>query len=100
LPILDSLLRIRHPRGLASQLVKYAVFFISELAVFSPQLFAWQIMYGSVSNSGYRFGTAGQLFYVASPQILNVLFSSWHGLFTWHPTLLAANPGAGSGRTA
>jgi len=57
--------------------------------VFLPQLLFWRTVYGSFitvpQGSGYM--------HWFSPEVLNVLFSTRHGLFAWHPALLMAIPG-------
>ena len=51
-----------------------------------PQLLVWNALYGSPfvipQGSGFMRWT--------DPQILPMLFSTHHGLFSWHPVLLAA----------
>lgn len=55
------------------------------------QLWAWRAVYGhwlvftySVEGEGFRW---------REPELINSLFSSWHGLFYWHPMLLLALSG-------
>ncbi len=50
-----------------------------------PQLFAWNEIFGSVVVDSYR----GYSFtYKYEPKILQVLFSTKHGLISWHPVIL------------
>ena len=60
---------------------------LAALLVFSIQLWAWWTVYGSVFRSGYVY-TDAQHFYWLSPKIFRVLFSLYHGFFTWHPIYL------------
>jgi hypothetical protein len=55
---------------------------------FSFQLATWLTIYGSPFVDGYSF--SGQSFLWFSPKIIEVLFSSDHGLFLWHPILIIA----------
>ena len=59
------------------------------LAAMSPQLFAWYAVYGSpvVMPQGAGFMRWTQ------PEVLNLLFSLRHGLFTWTPCFLLAVAG-------
>lgn len=59
------------------------------LLVFSPQLATWQYLYGTWSTSPY-VAERSRAFIWLTPQIGSVLFSSFHGLFTWHPIYLIA----------
>ena len=65
---------------------------LAAVLVFSIQLWAWRTIYGSGFESGYAYG--GQRnFYWLSPKVLQVLFSLWHGFFTWHPIYLVGAVG-------
>lgn len=59
------------------------------LAVFSPQLIVWQILYGRpiAIPQGASFMRWG------SPHVVDVLFSDRHGLFTWTPLAAVAVSG-------
>lgn len=59
------------------------------MVVFTPQLLAWQILYGSWVVSPY-LQDHNPAFYWLTPQITGVLFSTFHGLFSWHPIYLFA----------
>ncbi len=69
-----------------------ALFAGAALLAFMPQLIIWQILYGSIIG-GYLSLSGGLAFYWLSPQWVQVLFSGFHGLYTWHPLLLAATLG-------
>lgn len=58
------------------------------------QLWAWRSVYGRWLVFGY--GAEGESFHWSRPEIMNSLFSSWHGLFYWHPFLLVAVGGLGA----
>ena len=55
------------------------------------QLWAWRIVYGEWFV--FSYGAEGEQFHWARPEIFNSLFSSWHGLFYWHPLLAIAAAG-------
>lgn len=59
--------------------------------VFSPQLFVWKALYGNV------FTIPPNPFYTRmtwhNPDIINYLFSTYHGLFPWSPILIFATVG-------
>jgi hypothetical protein len=57
--------------------------------VFTPQLYVWQTLYGSFLTSPYTHDHDPP-FYWLQPQLWSVLFSSFHGLFSWHPIFLLA----------
>ena len=86
--------------GMLPQLLRAPVRFLRRLALFAsgafvaflPQLVVWQVLYGSII-SGYLSLSGGLAFHWLSPQWWQVLFSGFHGLYTWHPLLLAATLG-------
>lgn len=59
------------------------------LAVFTPQIMAWCSLYGTWIASAYLY-ERNPAFYWLQPQLGPVLFSTFHGLFTWHPIYLFA----------
>jgi hypothetical protein len=73
----------------------------------APQLLAWRVLYGSWWVDAYQGEAFTNLF---SPRVLEVLFSSRHGLLSWSPLLLLAvaglprlvktNPGVGHAMVA
>ena len=63
-------------------------FLLGVLLAFSPQLFAWYVLYGSPWISPYLSG--GESFSWWSPHFLNVLFSPLNGFFLWTPIALLA----------
>jgi hypothetical protein len=64
---------------------------VGALAVFSPQLIAWQLVYGKFWVSPYLTGTEG--FNFLRPHILGVLFGLQNGLYLWTPMTLLATIG-------
>jgi hypothetical protein len=52
--------------------------------VFAPQLVVWRRLYGAWLTSPYA-SDHDPPFYWLQPQIGSVLFSTFHGLFAWHP---------------
>ncbi|WP_448593372.1 hypothetical protein [Thermoflexus hugenholtzii] len=69
-------------RGLPARALAFAG---AAILVFLPQVLAWGWMYGDLQRSSYLYGATEPLFRWTAPRMLEVLFSSWHGLFTWHP---------------
>lgn len=50
------------------------------------QFYAWRVVYGRWFV--FTYGAEGERFNWGHPEISNVLFSPYHGLFYWHPFLL------------
>lgn len=86
LPLLDGILEKSAPRFKVQGVIALAVGF---LLVFSVQMSAWQILNGSPFVSGYLLDPT-QRFAWLSPHFIDVFLSTEHGLFSWHPVLLAA----------
>jgi hypothetical protein len=63
------------------------------LAIFSLQVYTWQSMYGTAAESPHQHEAGAGSFSWAEPRLLAVLFSTFHGLFSWHPVLLVATLG-------
>lgn len=72
-----------------AQLPQGLIFIAGLLIAFSPQMLAWQILYGTplTAPQGASF------FYPARPEIWNVLFGLKRGLFTWTPLIFLAAVG-------
>lgn len=66
---------------------------VAALVVFTPQLWSWQIIYGSILRSGYLY--AGGAFNWFTPKLAQVMLSSERGLLVWHPIFLGALIGLG-----
>lgn len=60
---------------------KGVIFLVALLIAFSPQMLAWQVLYGTplTAPQGPTF------FYPTHPELWNVLFGLKRGLFTWTP---------------
>lgn len=67
-------------------LVNGALFAAGLVLAFLPQLFAWQVLYGAPLTAPQGEG----FFQWLHPEMLNVWFSTKHGLFSWSPILLLA----------
>jgi len=61
---------------------------LGALIVIFPQVYAWKMIFGSWL-SGPQSHQIGANTHIFSPHLFSVLFSGRHGLFTWHPVLLA-----------
>lgn len=86
LPLLDWLIVSRVP--LRTRLKGAAALAAGFVLVFSLQMMTWQILHGGPFSMGYR-----SRFRWSSPHFADVLFSTEHGLFLWHPVLLIATAG-------
>ncbi len=62
---------------------------IAAVAAFSPQAWAWMVLYGRP----VAIPQGGQFMQWTSPHLLATLFSDNHGLFTWTPVLAACAAG-------
>ena len=63
-----------------------ALLFLGGIISFSPQMILWKAHYGSFIALPQGRG----FFSFLSPAVWSVLFSSYHGLFSWTPVLLIA----------
>ena len=70
------------PRGL----LLLALLLLGAVISFSPQMILWKAHYGSFLAVPQGRG----FFHFLSPAIVSVLFSPYHGLFSWTPILLLA----------
>lgn len=70
---------------------RFTIFALAAGVVFCPQLLAWKALYGRM------FSIPPNPFYTRMgwihPDLLNYLFSTFHGLFSWTPILFAATVG-------
>ena len=81
---------VRHARdagGVAANTRSALVLVAGALPLVALQLAAWKIIYGSWLV--YSYGQEKEPFYWTHPAVREVLFSANHGLFYWHPFLLA-----------
>ena len=92
LPVLDLVLRRGLSRTITSRFLDMVMLGTGFLAVFSIQMAAWWLLYGSPLVSGYFYDDS-QRFFWTMPKIGEVLFSLHHGLFSWHPIYLFGTVG-------
>lgn len=77
-----------------SRIRSLMVFIAGFLPIISLQLIYWKILYGSYLVSGRMMGTSDLAsFNPLRPQLLEMLFGQFHGLFNWMPWLLIASAG-------
>ena len=62
---------------------------LSALLTFSPQIAVWGQLYGDYFRSPYLYQQR-ITFDWFTPKLVEVLFSAYRGLFTWHPIFLLA----------
>jgi hypothetical protein len=93
LPFLDTLLNWRAVKktGIRRQIAGFFCFATAALIVFIPQLMVWHVRNKSYVAVGYPH--SGRFFRWLKPDVLQILFSLRHGLYTWHPVLLLATAG-------
>jgi hypothetical protein len=77
--LLPRVLERRRWRRLALEVLAFAA---AALAVFSPQMLVWRLLYGSFVTI-----PQGEAFIAGAPAWAGVLFSPRHGLFSWSPLL-------------
>lgn len=70
---------------------------IGFIVAFSPQLIAWQLLYGQFWMSPYLTGAEG--FHLLQPHLLGVLFSLPNGFYLWTPMALLGTIGLFVGNT-
>lgn len=58
------------------------------LVTFMPQMLVWKHLYGTWSSP--YMSDHDPAFYWFEPEVVNVLFSTYHGLFVWHPVVFLA----------
>jgi hypothetical protein len=85
-PLVDIL---RWDRPWSTRVLAWAAACVAAAVVFAPQMAVWHVLYGRALTvpQGPSF------MQWASPELVLVLFSDRHGLFTWAPLLLAATIG-------
>jgi hypothetical protein len=67
-----------------------ALFALGFFSLFSLQMITWRVLTGSLLTYSYQgFGFD----HWKNPKVMDVLFSSNHGLFSWHPFLLVSLAG-------
>lgn len=89
IPVIDGVYRLaKREEGLWFLSLKhFAVFIIAFVPLIFLQMAVWKIIFGSFIKYSYQ----GESFaYAMSPKVLQVLFSSKHGLISWNPVILLA----------
>jgi hypothetical protein len=88
-PCVDLLWRRARGMGIGQLAVRGLTCAAAALAAFTPQMLVWQRLYGRpfAIPQGEGFMRWG------SPALVEVLFSDWHGLFTWTPLVAVAVAG-------
>jgi len=84
--------RVREDAGwafLRSRVGRYLGAGLMAIMAFSPQLAAWSILQGSAFSGPRAYLMQGRIDLLGPRHLVEVLFSSRHGLFFWHPLLLA-----------
>lgn len=77
------------PRINLRLLISYPLFLLGGFIGFLPQLITWKIIYGRF----LLIPQGGEYMKWKSPEILNLLFSSWHGLYSWTPITILSTIG-------
>lgn len=80
-------------RWIARRAGRYAVWLVAFGLVLTPQLFAWKYLQGSWFSGPRAYVQQGSFSFLAPAYAPQVLFSSKHGLFYWHPSLMMAVAG-------
>jgi hypothetical protein len=70
--------------------LKMAVFSLAWWVAYAPQVIVWRIVFGHWIELNPYAEAANLGFHWLQPHLLKVLFSTNHGLFTWHPLLFPA----------
>lgn len=94
LPVIDTLRAAwREPGGAGLRTrratMRLVVAALAALVVFSPQMMVWKILYGQA----LLVPQGGQFMRWHDAALIAVLFSDWHGLFTWTPVVALAIAG-------
>ena len=80
LPVLWEKIKARS--GVLKQIGRYAVAGVFAIPVFLIQILIWTVIFGPFKTP-LDFGANHVIW--ERPEIINLLFSSRHGLFSWHP---------------
>jgi hypothetical protein len=94
LPVIDALRAAWHEAGdavirIGRAATRIVVAALAALVVFSPQMIVWKILYGQA----FLIPQGGQFMRWHDAALIAVLFSDWHGLFTWTPVVALAIAG-------
>ena len=91
LPLWAVVMQARTKRDVVTTMRILVALAAGALPLIALQLAAWKIVYGSWLV--YSYGAEAEPFYWTKPAVREVLFSAKHGLFYWHPFLLAGTAG-------
>jgi hypothetical protein len=88
-PLAEVGLRLRRGMTTGAAAARILGCLSAAVAAFAPQMIVWQTLYGQplAIPQGGGFMRWGQ------PALVPVLFSDWHGLFTWTPVVAVAVAG-------
>jgi hypothetical protein len=75
------------------RIARYAVAAVAGAFAFTPQFAAWSILQGSPFSGPQAYLDQGSVTPLMPVHAFDVLFSGRHGLFYWHPVLMAAFAG-------
>jgi hypothetical protein len=73
---------VREGKGFLKLVRDYSLFTLFSLSVFSIQVAIWTVIYG-LFKTPLAYGANHVIW--DRPEVINLLFSSRHGLFSWHP---------------
>ncbi|CAM3038451.1 ArnT family glycosyltransferase [Rariglobus hedericola] len=90
-PVWAILMQVRTTKNLPAMSRQGLAFAAGAVPFVALQMVAWKIVYGSWLL--YSYGAEAEPFYWTKPVFAEVLFSAKHGLFYWHPLLLAGCAG-------
>lgn len=68
-------------------IMAYLCFLLAFVITFSPQLFVWKYLYGSLFSGPVPYLEYKEFNLLYPRHFFKVLFSPWHGFFYWHPFL-------------
>jgi hypothetical protein len=85
-PAIDLGFRLRRGTPATGVLLRGIVCVLGALAAFTPQMLVWQTLYGQP----FAIPQGGGFMRWDAPALGAVLFSDWHGLFTWTPIVAVA----------
>lgn len=83
---------IQHSQGHRTKniIIGLLLFMVFSFIGFLPQMFVWKILYGSFISGPSAYLEYPQFKLYMPRHFIEVLFSSRHGLFFWHPILFLA----------
>jgi hypothetical protein len=88
-PAVDLLSRLRRGLTIGEAAIRGLACVAAALAAFVPQMIVWQALYGQP----FAIPQGEGFMRWSTPALRAVLFSYWHGLFTWTPAVAVAVAG-------